>query len=661
MLRDRFVSAAHHVLIATIVVMSVAALSAQTVLDPRYVEFNASPDHSRVVNGVTLVSQYTLTIYPAGSSVAFDAVNLGKPTPGAGNIIRVDFLPLLHQLPTPGLMFEARVSADGPGGTTDSGVSNSFSYSPACSTPTLSPTSRSVSNAATTGSVDVTATTGCAWSAASNSTWITLTGATSGMGSGTVPYSIAGNTAPTQRTGSLTIAGQIFTVTQSGAPCTFSLTPGAFSATAAGGSTSTNVTGPTGCPWTATSNAAWILLAGATSGNGNGTVAFDIGPNPNASQRSGTLTIGGQTFTVTQAAAACTYAIAPSTLSVSHAATTSSAAITTPTGCTWSSASNAGWITVTGGASGTSNGSTSFSVAANPNASQRSGTLTVAGQTLTVTQAAAPCTYAISPTAQSISASAGIGSASVTTPTGCTWSSASNAAWITVTGGATGSGSGSASFNIAANPNASQRIGTLTIAGQTYTVTQAGVPCTYSISPSAQSVGAGAATGSSTVTAPAGCAWTAASNAAWITLEGATSGSGGGLASFNVAPNPNASQRVGTLTIAGQTFTVTQAAVPCTYAISPSTQSVGAAATTGSAAVTAPTGCAWSSTSNAGWITLTGGATGSGNGSASFNIAANPNGTPRSGTVTIAGQTYTVSQAAVGCTFALSPSGQSIV
>ena len=58
-------------------------------------------------------------------------MDLGKPTPSAG-IIRVDFLPLRHNVPTPGVTYEARVAAIGPGGSTASTVSNGFSFQGAC-------------------------------------------------------------------------------------------------------------------------------------------------------------------------------------------------------------------------------------------------------------------------------------------------------------------------------------------------------------------------------------------------------------------------------------------------------------------------------------------------------------------------------------------------
>ena len=60
------------------------------------------------------------------------------------------------------------------------------------------------------------------------------------------------------------------------------------------------MTAPEGCDWTATSNDAWITITSGDSGSGNGTVGYSVSANASASSRTGTLTIAGQTFTVTQ-------------------------------------------------------------------------------------------------------------------------------------------------------------------------------------------------------------------------------------------------------------------------------------------------------------------------------------------------------------------------
>ena len=57
----------------------------------------------------------------------------------------------------------------------------------------------------------------------------------------------------------------------------------------------------------------------------------------------------------------------------------------------------------------------------------------------------------------------------------CDWSATSNTGWIRVTSGGRGSGPGSVSYAVTANPNPTARTGTLSIGGWTFTVTQTGV------------------------------------------------------------------------------------------------------------------------------------------------------------------------------------------
>ena len=60
----------------------------------------------------------------------------------------------------------------------------------------------------------------------------------------------------------------------------------------------------------------------------------------------------------------------------------------------WTSVSNDAWITVTGGSSGTGNGSVNYSVAANPGGA-RTGSITIATQPFAVNQAAAMRTLTV--------------------------------------------------------------------------------------------------------------------------------------------------------------------------------------------------------------------------------------------------------------------------
>jgi len=177
---------------------------------------------------------------------------------------------------------------------------------------------------------------------------------------------------------------------------------------------------------------------------------------------------------------------------------------------------------------------------------------------------------------------------------------------------------------------------TLTV---TYTV------CTYSISPTSVNIEAGGGGGVATVTCSCGCPWTANSNNAWIIVTSGSSGSGNGSVVYSAANNDTGSTRIGTITIAGQTFTVNQAAsTPCTYSINPESYDVPASGGTGLfVSVITGAGCPWTAVSNRSWIAITSGSSGTGNGSVIYRVTVNKYG-PRTGTMTIAGRTFTVYQ-----------------
>ena len=516
---------------------------------------------------------------------------------------------------------------------------------------TLRPGAQSVPTAGGSGTVSVDTGSQCVWTASPSATWIAVTSGASGTGSGTVAFTVGANTGGS-RMATLTIGNSVATITQAAAACAFSISSAGENVGAAGGTVSVNVTvtAGAGCSWAATGNTPWISITSGDSGTGNGTVTVSINPNTGAA-RSATMTIAGRPFTISQAAAPCSYSLSPTSQTIATAATTGSFTVSAGSGCSWSAASNnTDWLTITGPSSGTGNGSVSFAATANPGA-QRVGTITVNGQIFTVTQAAVPpCTFTLAPTSQSVTPSATTGSFAVTAGANCSWTATSNNAdWLTVTSAPNGTGNGSVTFSVAANPNLQQRVGTIAVDGQTFTVTQAAQqPCTFSFNPATLTVPASGGPGTFTVQTTANCGWTAASsNGDWLTLTSAPTGVGTGTVGFNAAPNTGTQQRVGTITVNGQPFTVTQLGqVPCTYSIAPAGQNVGPEGGGGSFAVTTPATCQWSaSSSNPDWLAITSAPTGTGNGSITFNAAPNSGG-QRVGTIVVNGQTFTVTQLA---------------
>lgn len=338
--------------------------------------------------------------------------------------------------------------------------------------------------------------------------------------------------------------------------------------------------------------------------------------------------------------------ISPTNQSFPASGGNGSVSLTFPAGCSWSAVSNDSWITVTSGGSGTGNGTIFYSVAVNNTGSPRSGTITIAGLTFTVNQSNLNCTFSILPTNASYPVGGGSGSVDVTSPAGCIWKAISQDDWITVTAGGNGVGNGTFNYSVDANGGGA-RTGTIVIEGQVFTVNQAGGGCSFAISPGSALFGQTGGEGRVNVATSAGCNWTAVSNASWITISSADSGSGSGAVNYVVRDNVTGSPRQGTMTIAGLTFTVVQstsAGPTCNFSLSPASQSFLSGGGTGSITITTQAHCAWRASSNAAWLTITSVGAGIGNGSVTFAVAANPGADGRSGIITIGNQSFRVKQ-----------------
>jgi hypothetical protein len=103
------------------------------------------------------------------------------------------------------------------------------------------------------------------------------------------------------------------------------------------------------------------------------------------------------------------------------------------------------------------------------------GEIYAVGLTGTVSRLAAA--IAISPLTEAFDEFGGLGSLQVTSPETCpAWTAVSNDPWITIDSGANGTGNGTVSYIVDENPGVPPRTGTMTIAGLTFQVEQAGGP-----------------------------------------------------------------------------------------------------------------------------------------------------------------------------------------
>jgi hypothetical protein len=184
--------------------------------------------------------------------------------------------------------------------------------------------------------------------------------------------------------------------------------------------------------------------------------------------------------------------------------------------------------------------------------------------------------------------------------------------------------------------------------------------CNITLSPPAADFGSSGGSGSVTVSAPAGCSWSATAGASWITITNGASGSGPGAVAYALSANTGIDRRSAALTIGDQTLMVRQegrTAASCSYTLSRDREDFGPGSGLGSFDVSTAAECSWTATSASPWVVITGGGQGSGNGTVEYTVGANADVPGRDAVITVADRTYEVRQAGdvSGCEYSLTP------
>jgi len=165
---------------------------------------------------------------------------------------------------------------------------------------TLSSSSESFGASGGAGSVGVTAAAGCNWTVTGLPGWVTLTSSSSGIGSGTVSYSVQPNTGGARST-QLTIAGLPYGISQSAqVPCGYNLSSSSATFPSGSGSGGFTLSADPGCAWAIGGVPSWIV-PNVLSGAGTANVSYSVLANGTGAERTAQLTVGGLTYTVTQA------------------------------------------------------------------------------------------------------------------------------------------------------------------------------------------------------------------------------------------------------------------------------------------------------------------------------------------------------------------------
>ena len=463
-------------------------------------------------------------------------------------------------------------------------------------------------------------------------------------GDGTVEVSVTANTGAA-RTGTVSISDTSVSVSQEAyvEPCPSSLTsvnPSSRTSPAAGETFNIRASAERpDCRFSVGSNRSWIGVS-ASRVNGDGTVSITVDPN-DGPQRSGTVTIGGRSLSITQAnGCPASPDGVPSRLNFGSSGESQTVTLTEDAGCPYPVATDDAWITVRP-ASVAGNGTMTVEVPAHTGP-ERMGTVTIGAASVQITQAnGCPAAPGGVPGALDYGSSAESQTVTLTEDAGCPYPVATDDAWITVRP-ASVAGNGTVTVEVPAHTGP-ERMGTVTIGTASVQITQAnGCPASPDGVPSRLNFGSGGESQTVTLTEDAGCPYPVATDDAWITVRPA-SVAGNGTVAISV-PAHTGPERMGTVTIGAASVQVTQAnGCPASPGGVPGTLDYGSSAESQAVTLTEDAGCPYPVATDDAWITVRP-ASVAGNGTVTVEVPAHT-GPERMGTVTIGAASVQVTQA----------------
>jgi hypothetical protein len=423
---------------------------------------------------------------------------------------------------------------------------------------TVGTTDVSVSPSA--GNTNVMVNSNVNWTAVSSDSWLRVN---PGSGTGTVSLDLDydANPDPTPRTATITVSAsglpdQEILVTQEGLVAILTVNPGAINVSAPSGSTDFDISSNT--TWTISGGAGWFTV-NQINGNGNATISINYDENFATSSRSATLTISGngagdQEVVITQEAAAAFLGVSTNVINLTAPA--GSTDFDVNANVTWTVISVAPWLSIDQ-TTGSGNTTINIDYTENTGTTLRTATILVtanglADQIITINQEGTIAAFlnVTPPGNQNVNNVAGnqVFNVNANVP----WSVTSDAPWLSVNP-ASGNGVGLFVASWSANPDQSQRAGTIVVTGNgvpivTITITQNSFAPSINADPTTFNVGPDAGTVTTDLTS--NVTWSVNASENWVTAS-PNFGSGNSSIDINYDANPNATVRSATLTISG--------------------------------------------------------------------------------------------------------------
>lgn len=397
--------------------------------------------------------------------------------------------------------------------------------------------------------------------------------------------------------------------------------------------------------WYASASASWISVK-TVSGTPPSAVAYTVEQNDGVEARVGYVYVSGHRHTITQAGTGASLEVYSAEFETDGGQGT--VAVSATVGNTWHAKSNVDWITLST-TDGTGSQTVSYTVAKYDEVATRSGTLTIADNTFTVNQTGRRMKLnTSSATSDYLTDTIKIRVNALATTK---WAVSEDADWITVTDAGNGQGGDLVVLTLAENASYNERRAVVTIGTETFNVRQLGrTDLVFKISAKELAVGSeGLSSERVNVTATPDLGWSAAASADWVELySDYMKGAGNGVFVFKVKANPTLYARTATITVtaadsrvATKKYEISQEAAKSSLTMdSYEFEAKGEAIDVG---VSVPSIVGWNVINPMSWITVSG-ASLVGPVTLTLTAAANTSVLPRSGKLTIADRTFTVSQ-----------------
>ncbi|MDB4433968.1 hypothetical protein N9142_02405, partial [Akkermansiaceae bacterium] len=270
-----------------------------------------------------------------------------------------------------------------------------------------------------------------------------------------------------------------------------SVEPSQATVSSSGGSASTNLILSGNVQWTATTTTPWLNITSSATGAGSAEIRVVAEKNPTVYERTGTVLVAGQTFSVIQPGLNVDLEYERPIFRADGGDLTID--VNTEAGAAWEVTSDVDWIipALPQGGQGTGSGSAFVIIRPYTNTtSSRTGTLFIAGQEVIISQRGYDLT--VSPNVAEVGSNAGAGEFGVAAPLTAVWEAIVTAPWITLIGGQDGQGNGTVRYSLGNNTTGAPRTGKIIVAGEEYVITQyAGIDVTVTAASNGTTSGTG--------------------------------------------------------------------------------------------------------------------------------------------------------------------------